>query len=155
LGVVARRQVRVGLAGQRLDGLGVAGIDAGEVGERGRRLLPVLLLLAHQADVERDLLGVALVLEALGVFAVVLDGLGVLAQALARQARAAEGVGGVRVLRVARRQLLVQGRRLVVVRDVLLDARRREQRLGRVRRLRVLVGQLLVRRHRLVALAAL
>ena len=63
--VVARLEVRVGLAGQRLHGLAVARIDLAERGEGGRGAAPVLLILAHDGGLKGDVLGVGPVLVAL------------------------------------------------------------------------------------------
>src|SRR6266540_2446814 len=150
--VVARLEVRVGLACQRLDRAPVAGIALAVGRKRRRGAAPVLLFLADDRGLKRHVFGVAAILVALGVLAVMLDRAIVLAEALAQDARAAERVGGVRVLRVPLRQLLVQRRRLVVIGDALLDAGGGEQRVGRLARGRVLVGELLVRGDRLLLL---
>src|SRR5580704_6244812 len=150
--LVARLELRVGLAGQRLDGLGVAGVGLAVGAEAGGGAPPVLLVLAHDGGLEGDVLGVGAILVAPRVLAVVLDGAIVLSEALAEDAGAAERVGRVAVLRILLGQLLVERGRLVVVGDVLLDARGGEERLGRLAGRRVLVGQLAVGAHRLVGL---
>ena len=130
--VVARLELGVGLARVRLDGARVARVGSSRRRRSRGGAAPVLLVLAHDGGLERDLLRVRLVLVALRVLAVVLDGAVVLAEALAQHAGAAQRVGGVRVLRVLLGELLVERRRLVVVGDVLLDARGGEQRVRRL-----------------------
>src|SRR5580693_1699027 len=88
--------------GRVVAGLFAAAVAALAVGRQrpGGGAPPVLLVLAHDGGLEGDVLGVGAILVAPRVLAVVLDGAIVLSEALAQDARAAERVGRVAVLRI-------------------------------------------------------